>query len=154
MAAKDASVAKMHSEIDARLDRIRASLAELMPPPPPPPKKSQRPLSATSMPEPPHSKDDVVLLYMPPFETQHVRAARRAARAGSAGARAGSAGARAGLRARPEPADTRPIGYRILATHPSTPAYSMRRKIVLSANLDPARPDEGPGPGAYNLMKY
>lgn len=139
--AKADSVANVHADIDARLDRIRASLDELVPQPPQPP---SRPTTAPAQAkEPPRRSDEHVLLYMPFFETQQIRAARRAQRSGSAAPRR-----------RPPLPGKRPLGYRIDAVHPSSPAYSFAQKIVLSANVDPLLPDDGPGPGAYDLLKY
>ena len=131
----------VHASIDSRLDQLRAELSTLMPPPSPRP---QRP-SLAPAPEPPRSKDGATLLYMPSFFTQQIRTARKAARTGRS--------VRDNPRKVLQPG-ARPIGYRIQTAHPSTPAYTMRKKIVLSANLDPDLPDDNPGPGAYDLLKY
>ena len=153
-APADGAVDKLHSDIDARLDRLRAALADVVPATP------RDPVMAPA-PEPPSKRDEAVLLYMPSFVTQQMRLARKAAatRASSAGTRSRSGGsgggnARATAPRRPPSAGSRPPGFRIEAKHPSTPAYTMRAKIVLSNKLDPAIPDDGPGPGAYDIAKY
>ena len=121
-------VAKMHDGIDQRLDRLRTELSTLVPTK----KPQERPWSAP-LPEPPRKKDEAVLLYMPSFQTQQIRAARRAA-----------AGKKNSLRSRQPPPGHRPLGYRIQTQHPSSPAYTMASKIVLSAYCDPSQP-EPPG---------
>ena len=96
---------------------------------------------------PSFSRDQPVLLHMPHFETQRIRAARRAmqiprlARPNTAPSRLRSPG-------------QRPIGYRIMNTHRSTPAYTMRARCELPPGQDPTAPDVTPGPGAYDTTKY
>ena len=140
---KPRAVDDMHASIDARLDKLRGELAGIAPVAKKPP---QRP-SLAPAPEPPRNKTRATLLYMPSFYTSQIRTARQAVRAG-----ANACNVQTGTR--PHSPRERPIGYRIQDVHPSSPAYTMRKKIVLSANLDPAIPDDGPGPGAYDLLKY
>ena len=49
------------------------------------------------------------------------------------------------------------IGYRGLSSSDafrSSPAYTIRKKIVLSRRVDPLLADDGPGPGEYDTAKY
>ena len=50
-----------------------------------------------------------------------------------------------------------PIGYRPLSgsrAFKSAPAYSFRKKLVLSRDVDPYAADDTPGPGAYHTSDY
>ena len=58
---------------------------------------------------------------------------------------------------RQRPPSQHQIGYRQLSTSSafkSSPAFTIRRKIVLSRSVDPLLADDTPGPGAYDTAKY
>ena len=150
----------IHADIEVRLDALRAQLNELAPslmPPTTPTEPFMKP------PQPPRSKGKPTLLYMPSFETQQIRSARKQRAVELRAAverkqlRSAPAGGKrtSGPRVRPPPPGSRPFGYRILSRTESTPAYTIARKIVLSARVDPLIPDDdGPGPGAHDTCKY
>lgn len=150
-APKQKPLSAMHADIDSRLDRLRAELASIMPQHTMPPYAAAAPSPSmdVSMDLPPsYSRDQQVLLHMPHFETQRIRAARRAMQNARMG-RPNSAGSH-----RPRSPGQRPIGYRIMNAHRSTPAYTMAAKWEIPASMDPTAPEVTPGPGTYDTTKY
>ena len=147
MPPPSADPAAVHASIESRLDALRAELNTLMPPPatPTPPWTTRRVV-------PPLSKDEKVLLYMPFFETAKIRAARLSL-TGKKG-KNGDVGKTNPALKRPPSVSPRPAGYRIDSKHPSSPAITMAQQWVRSPKTDPTMPEDFPGPGAYDLIKY
>jgi hypothetical protein len=129
------------SNIEARLDAIRAQLLEVAPPPASeqPPRRPRSTSSSSEVAAPPQAGAATAGPYMPRFETFQARRGD------------GPPAPFSTVRRRPSPpGPLRPVGYR--SVHASAPAYTIRGKIVLSANLDPMQPDEYPGPGACTAL--
>ena len=99
------------------------------------------------------------LLHMTPFLTSKMRAARTAQRKPEFIRRAVALGATQSTwkHHSPNSPGQHQIGYRGLSSSTaftSSPAYTIRKKIVLSRNVDPLVADDTPGPGAYDTAKY
>ena len=89
---------------------------------------------------------------MPFFETAKIRAARLSL-TGKKG-KNGDVGKTNPALKRPPSVSPRPYGYRIDSKHPSSPAITMAQQWVRSPKTDPTMPEDFPGPGAYDLIKY
>ena len=151
-------------QIDERLESLRAEIAaydkSLLPARPrSAPAHSQSHQSASQQ-----SATEGGKCMWPSFQTRQTRAAATAAAAAAKRAkdRGESQPGRGGVtyrgkaspRPRPPPPGTRPLGYQLLSKYTSTPAYGFRAKIVLSRDVDPLLPDDGPGPADYDTLKY
>jgi hypothetical protein len=160
-AAAPAAPADLLKQIDERLKSLRAELAEhdpslLLARPATAPAGGRRG---------PQSAIAPGACMWPSFQTRQTRAAATAAAAAAKksskdGTSGGGGGTgvkyrgKAAPRPRPPAPGQRPGGYLILSKYSSTPAYTIRQKIVLSRDVDPMLPDDNPGPGEYDTLKY
>ena len=126
--------ASSFAAIDKRLEALRAELAKLMAEDVPMGSIPMRPSTA------PAKTSDA--LHPPPGSKYYLPSFRHAK---------SSARSKYSIH-RPGP---HPVGYRCLSRNPSSPAYSMSPKFILSSSVDPLTPDHDlPSPDAYNTHKY
>lgn len=136
--------------LDARLDAVRRELAKLHDEKWTPP-KNRTPAGTPPTAGNPYVNPDPVLLYMSRFEPRRLRNApassRRLVRRNPA----------LGSVQSDFMAGQHPIGYRPLSgrvSSKSSPAYTFRKKMVLSRDVDPYAADDTPGPGAYHTADF
>jgi hypothetical protein len=134
---REAAVAEgeMFAGLDARIERIRADLAQLpsslaghVSRPATAPPKLRQSISAREIMKQDFVRD-TTKFYMPRYVNKHTKVLKS-----------------------PRPQYQRPLGYRILSRNESSPAISFAQNHQRGPNSRGA--DGVPGPGAYNLLKY